>query len=320
MSEPRNGSNSGSTVSNPGVVMDVKESNAKYLLPAELQLPKGYKQTEVGVIPEDWTVRTLDSLGKRARPAIKAGPFGSALTKDVYVREGYKVYGQEQVIRGDYLYGDYFISKDRFNSLKSCSVESGDILLSLVGTAGRILLLPKGTPEGIINPRLIRFSFDPEVISPLYFRFLFESETYQALLARGAQGGTMGVLNAGFLRPICIPLPSKPEQEAIAEALNDANALIETLEQRIAKKRQLKQGAMQELLTGKRRLPGFSGEWEMRTLGELASIQRGASPRPIDSPIWFDENSSVGWVRISDVTKSKIYLRETMQRLSKLGI
>ena len=65
--------------------------------------------------------------------------------------------------------------------------------------------------------------------------------------------------------PVPLP-PTKAEQEAIAEALSDADALIESLEQLIAKKRQLKQGAMQELLTGKKRLPGFSGEWEVKRL------------------------------------------------------
>ena len=67
----------------------------------------------------EWAVRSLDSLGGRGRPAIKAGPFGSSLTKDKYVAEGYKVYGQEQVIRGDYLYGDYFIPKTLFDELRT---------------------------------------------------------------------------------------------------------------------------------------------------------------------------------------------------------
>ena len=69
-----------------------------------------------------------------------------------------------------------------------------------------------------------------------------------------------------------VPLPFKPEQEAIAEALSDADALIESLEQLLGKKRLLKQGAMQELLTGKKRLPGFSGEWEVKRLGELGQL------------------------------------------------
>ena len=79
-----------------------------------------------------------------------------------------------------------------------------------------------------------------------------------------------------MIRRLSIPLPpTKAEQEAIAEALSDADALIESLEQLLAKKRQIKQGAMQELLTGKKRLPGFSGEWEVKPLGEMASIPDG---------------------------------------------
>ena len=77
---------------------------------------------------------------------------------------------------------------------------------------------------------------------------------------------------------------------------------------------------MQQLLTGQTRLPGFSGGWEIKRLGEIAQIQRGASPRPIDSPIWFSGNSSIGWVRISDVSRSGIFLTETVQHLSLLGV
>lgn len=202
----------------------------------------------------DWEFRTLDSLGRRGRPAIKAGPFGSSLTKDKYVAEGYKVYGQEQVIRGDYLYGDYFIPKALFEELKSCAVEAGDILLSLVGTAGRVLVIPNGAPEGIINPRLIRFSFDQSVISSQFFQYLFETETYQTLLERSAQGGTMGVLNATLLRPIAIPVPSLSEQTAIAQILADMDAELAALAQKRAKTVALKQGMMQALLTGQVRL------------------------------------------------------------------
>jgi type I restriction enzyme, S subunit len=95
---------------------------------------------------------------------------------------------------------------------------------------------------------------------------------------------------------------------------------VSGLDRLIAKKRDLKQAVMQQLLTGQTRLPGFRGEWEVKRLSDLARIQRGASPRPIESPLWFDENSSIGWVRISDVTKSGMFLRGTVQRLSRRGV
>jgi type I restriction enzyme, S subunit len=285
-----------------------------------MELKPGYKQTEVGVIPEEWEVPRLDSLGAGAVPPIKAGPFGSSLTKDQYVSEGYKVYGQEQVIRGDHLFGDYFISTEKYRELESCAVRPGDVLLSLVGTTGKLLEVPDDALPGVINPRLVRFSFDRNKVLSKFFRYQFESDIVQSQLNRQAQGGTMGVLNAGTLRPFRIPLPPLPEQRAIATALSDMDALLAGLGRLIAKKRDLKQATMQALLNGRVRLPGFNGRWEVKRLGEIAKIQRGASPRPIDSPVWFDENSSIGWVRISDVTRSGMFLVETTQRLSHLGV
>ena len=221
------------------------------------QVPEGYKKTEVGVIPEDWEVKKIEKLGSNTIPAIKAGPFGSHLTKNTYVSNGYKIYGQEQVIRGDYLYGDYFISAQKFKELESCAVRPGDILLSLVGTMGKLLVIPENAPLGIINPRLIRLSFNNDIVNPQFFKELFESGKLQSFLARYAQGGTMGVLNAGILRTISIGLPSITEQRAIASTLSDVDVLIAALDKLIAKKRHIKTATMQQLLTGKTRLPGF---------------------------------------------------------------
>lgn len=240
-----------------------------------MEVKPGYKQTEVGVIPEEWDDPRLDSLGGGRIPPIKAGPFGSSLTKDQYVPEGYKVYGQEQVIAGDHRFGDYFITQKKYRDLESCAVRPGDVLLSLVGTVGKLLEVPEGAPPGIINPRLIRFSFDRERVSSRFFKYVFESGRVQSLLARQAQGGTMGVLNAGVLRPFRIPLPPPPEQRAIAEALSDVDGLLGGLDRLIAKKRDLKQAAMQQLLTGLTRLPGFHGEWETKALGDIATISKG---------------------------------------------
>jgi type I restriction enzyme S subunit len=208
-------------------------------------------------MPVDWTLAPIADLGGNSRPVIKAGPFGSAIKKENYVNSGYKIYGQEQVIRGDHLFGDYYIDRRKFQQLESCSVKPGDILLSLVGTTGRVLLVPEGAPPGIINPRLLRLSFDSSRVLSLFFKYVAESDYFQLRLERSAQGGTMGVLNAGAVKPIQVMIPPLPEQRAIAAALSDADALIASLDALIAKKRDLKQAAMQQLLTGKTRLPGF---------------------------------------------------------------
>jgi type I restriction enzyme, S subunit len=134
-----------------------------------------FRPSDVGVVPDDWAVARLDSLGRRGRSAVKAGPFGSAITKSLYVPSGYKVYGQEQVLRGDHLYGDYFVSAGKFAELKSCSVAPGDVLMTLVGTVGRVLVVPKDALPGIINPRLIRFSLDQQRVFPAFFGALHSS-------------------------------------------------------------------------------------------------------------------------------------------------
>ncbi len=240
-----------------------------------MEVRPGYKQTDVGVIPEDWDTPHLDSLGSGGIPAIKAGPFGSSLTKAQYVAEGYKVYGQEQVIRGNYLFGDYFISAKKYRELESCAVRPGDVLLSLVGTAGKLLEVPDVAQPGVINPRLLRFSFDRSKVLPRFFKYQFESDLVQSRLSRHAQGGTMGVLNAGALRPFQIPLPTLPEQRAIAAVLSDMDALLCGLDRLIAKKSNLKQAAMQQLLTGQTRLPGFRGDWSVKMLSNFSEITKG---------------------------------------------
>lgn len=253
-------------------------------------IPAGYKQTEVGIIPEDWQVRSLVSLGSKSIPAIKSGPFGSSITKDTYCQSGYKVYGQEQVIRGDHNYGDYFIDLQKYRSLQSCAVKPGDILLSLVGTIGKVLVVPNDAKEGIINPRLIRFSFDKNIVVPEFFKELFESDYIKECLSKAVQGGTMGVLNAGMLNPLVIALPRFVEQTAIATVLSDVDALIASLNAQIAKKRDIKTATMQQLLTGKQRLAGFGegkgmkpselGEipedWEVVKIGEVLSVTTGS--------------------------------------------
>lgn len=224
------------------------------------------QKTEIGSFPQDWSVSPFCELKSASRPLVKAGPFGSILTKDQYVKEGYKIYGQEQVISGDPFFGDYFIDKRKFNQLKSCSVEPNDVLVSLVGTVGRVLVIPENALPGVINPRLLRISVHPDYISVGYVKYQLESEVFQRSLKKSAQGGTMGVLSAGILKEALFPIPpTLDEQRAIAQALSDADALVEALERLIAKKRLIKQGAMQELLS-----PKFS--WVARALDEVADV------------------------------------------------
>ncbi|CTP90230.1 restriction modification system DNA specificity domain-containing protein [Xanthomonas translucens pv. phlei] len=158
-------------------------------------------------------------------------------------------------------------------------------------------------------------------ISPEYLAIWSSgAKARRYFLVAGKQTTNLASINKKSLGELPVVLPAQDEQCAISTAMSDVDALLDRLDRLIAKKRAIKEAAMQQLLTGQIRLPGFSGDWEVKRLGDLAQIQRGASPRPIDDPRWFDERSNVGWVRISDITSSGMYLNKTTQRLSPDGV
>jgi type I restriction enzyme S subunit len=115
---------------------------------------------------------------------------------------------------------------------------------------------------------------------PLFYCHYFNSERGRAKFKEIETGSTMKHLNVGDMKPLLVPSPPLPEQRAIAEALSDMDDLLAGLDKLIAKKRDLKQAAMQQLLTGKTRLPGFSGEWEETTLGQIGECIIGLTYKP----------------------------------------
>ncbi len=273
-----------------------------------MELKPGYKQTEVGVIPEEWEIK---SLGEIATIATGNTP----PTRDT------SNYGDEYLFVSPVDIGEskYVSATEKRLSRKGFSIsrrfpKDSILFVSIGSTIGKCCLAAVDlTSNQQINAILPSTNFSSDY---LYYFVCAVAPKIKALAGEQA----VPIVNKSQFSETEVALPPLPEQRAIAAALYDVDALIASLEKLIAKKRDMKQATMQELLTGKRRLPGFSGEWEVKRLGEIAEIQRGASPRPINSPVWFDDNSDVGWVRISDVTRAGMYLEETTQQLSALGV
>jgi type I restriction enzyme S subunit len=239
-------------------------------------MEKGLKQTELGMIPEDWRVLSISNMIRKGRNAIKIGPFGSQLKKDLLVNSGCKVYGQENVFERNMELGDRYINKDHFSRLKSCELVSGDFVVSMMGTVGKCMIVPDSFEQGIMDSHLIRLRLDDKIIDKELLLQLFNSRMVLEQIAKLSVGGIMEGLSSSIIKKIEIPLSREiEEQSAIAQALSETDELIETLDRLIEKKRKIKQGAMQELLTGKKRLPGFSGEWTVKNLGEIAYIKTG---------------------------------------------
>ncbi|VEL97559.1 type I restriction enzyme S subunit [Alteromonas sp. 76-1] len=179
-------------------------------------------------LPDGWKWVKFDHIAKNEKNALKAGPFGSALKKSFYVEDGYKIYGQEQVISGDENIGDYYINQEKFESLISCKVQPGDMLISLVGTIGKVLILSQEAKQGIINPRLVKLSLHDDV-SREYIRIVLGSRLIQEELFDKSHGSTMNVLNLGLLRQLVFPLPKVIEQKRIVTRVHELLALCDNL-------------------------------------------------------------------------------------------
>lgn len=184
-------------------------------------------------IPDNWIWTVFENIAEQGRSSLKAGPFGSALKKEFYTPTGYKIYGQEQVIKGDPFYGDYYIGEERYRSLESCKVKPEDILISLVGTIGKVLVLPERIEPGIINPRLVKISLDKLKANPIYIKFLLESELIRNIFERVSHGGTMQILNLKIIKTIPIPLPPLHEQQEITRRIDELFNFTNTIEQQL---------------------------------------------------------------------------------------
>jgi type I restriction enzyme, S subunit len=230
-----------------------------------MEVKPGYKQTEVGVIPEDWEVKAFQSIAMIERGKFTARPrndpryYGGDIpfiqTGDVTNANG-EITTYSQTLNQEGLK----VSKlfPRGTLFFTIAANIGDVGFAAFDTACPDSLVAI-TPSTRTDKRWLAHELRRQ------------KPSFENIATQNAQLN----VNLEKLRPYLLPVPPFAEQEATAEALSDADAHIESLEQLIAKKRHLKQGAMQELLTGKRRLPGSSGEWDALPLGSVAPLQRG---------------------------------------------
>ena len=235
-----------------------------------MEMRAGYKLTEVGLIPESWRICQFTEVTDLITCGIAATPS--------YVSEGqgFPFLSSTNVKNGKIYWRDFkYISSDLHRQLyRNNPPQKGDILYSRVGTIGEAAVVEVDFEFSVyvsltlIKPKKNLHSyFLMQLLNSLPFKARAREQVYL--------GGGVGNLNVDVVRRYPIPLPSLEEQRAIALALSDMDALISGLDQLIAKKCGIKQAAMQQLLTGKQRLLGFNGKWEVTRLEELASFLKG---------------------------------------------
>lgn len=162
-----------------------------------------------------------------------------------------------------------------------------------------------------------------ELDSKFLYNFI-QTEKYQ-VVANRSTGTKMPRSDWETVKDSDILFPSNFEQKKLGDFFQTIDSLISNRQHKLDKLKNLKKAYLSEMFPAegervpKRRFPGFEGEWEWKKLGELATIVRGASPRPIQDPKWFDSESEVGWLRISDVTEQNGRIYKLSQRLSSLG-
>lgn len=227
-----------------------------------MEVRPGYKMTEVGVIPKDWDAKTLGEIGdvrmcKRVLkhqtrehgdvPFFKIGTFGGT--------------------------ADAFISHALFEEFrrKYSFPKKGDVLISAAGTIGRSVVFD-GAPAYFQDSNIVWIENDETKVTNAFLWHCYQVTKWVV-----SHGGTVARLyNNNLKTQIYVPTPPLYEQRAIAAALSDVDALLSGLDRLIAKKRDLKQAAMEQLLTGKTRLPGFSGEWSITRLRQLVVVDKFA--------------------------------------------
>lgn len=188
---------------------------------------------------------------------IKIGPFGSQLKKEFLLNYGtYRVYGQENIYENNFAIGNRYLSCKRYLQLKSCEIKPGDFLISSMGTVGKCAIAPLNMENGIMDSHLIRLRFNRKV-SPQYILNLFSSEFdfLKSQTNKLSVGGIMDGLSTKIISSLYVSFPEDiEEQNAITQLISDLDKEIEVTENKLTKARQIKQGMMQELLTGRIRL------------------------------------------------------------------
>lgn len=246
---------------------------------ATQSVPKGFKQTEVGIFPLDWKLIPLvDTTPKYLRYGIVDGPFGSNLKTEHYRKSGIPIITSGYVTAGVFFASEYlYVDESKYLQEKRSSVSGGDIVMAKIGArCGASAIIPEDHPDGILSGNALKITIDRDKYSrDLLAQILwniYDKGDLEDITTTGAQPA----ISISNLRKRLIPLPpTLCEQQAIAEALSDMDAMIRSLERLIEKKKAIKQGAMQELLRPKE-------GWVLKTFGEAFEIGHGKNQSAVE--------------------------------------
>lgn len=276
------------------------------------QLPEGYKQTAIGLIPEDWKVAQLKDLVDPERK----------ITYGIVVPGSNVPNGVPMIRAQDYSRGWvdledlYHVSATIDKSYKRSKVVTADILLTIVGSVGNLAKVPSLFSGSNLTQQTARLAFNTKIADADFYLNILRSRFGQKEISNYTKSGVQPSLNLSDVDKFLLPYPSLPEQRSISQALSDVDRLIAALDKAIAKKRAIKTATMQQLLTGKKRLPGFGEgkgyqqtevgmipeDWNVASLNELTSeLGDGIHATPV-----YSNNGSYYFVNGNNLVNGKI--------------
>lgn len=219
-----------------------------------------------------WESKTLGTLINEGKIVIQTGPFGTVLSAKEFVKYGIPVVAVREIREGYIQIFDETpcVSMETYNRLSKYNLATNDLVFARKGNVERSALIPLAKTKYFLGSDGICLRVITKNLLPQYLFYAIQSNTVRSFLIQNAYGTTMAGLNEKILSSIPLFLPVDiDEQSAIAETFSDIDRLISSLQKLIKKKKAIKQGALQELLTGKKRLPGFSVEWRQALFGDL---------------------------------------------------
>ena len=208
----------------------------------------------IGDIPSAWDVKRIKYVIQNNADGIKVGPFGSALTNEVVGGEEgqYKIYGQANLIRKDFDYGDNYVTEENYRRLINYEVLPEDIAVSMMGTIGKCSVVPYGIKPGIMDSHLIKIRLSNKML-PRFFEYIYESCVVYEQLVVNSKGSIMNGLNSSIVKSVFLAVPSTEEQQVIADFLDvqcsKLDSIIADLEKQIDTLQKYKKSLITETVT-----------------------------------------------------------------------
>ena len=241
-------------------------------------IEKKFKMTDAGALPEEWETTTIESIKATSKNAFVDGPFGSNLKSIHFVKHGdVFVIESSCVTSGKFIPREYkTITSEHFKTISRSECFAKDVIIAKIGmNCGMCAELPKLRKRSIVSGNSMKITINQsKMLNFMFISYMNQAKKegrFDSLVSESAQPA----LSLRVLNPFVLPSPPMPEQKRIADSLSDMDEMLDALRLLLEKKKNIKQGVMQTLLSGETRIPGFKGKWEQKKLQQICTFAKG---------------------------------------------